>query len=92
MAPFCGPIDRGRAGRAEERVRDVTGDLEVNIIEATSGIPIFEERFKEAASPVGRRAAADPEGDPSNILIDRFRKKLPGTDAASGDADRAPLA
>ena len=26
VAPFCGPVGRGRAGRSQERVRDVAGD------------------------------------------------------------------
>ena len=54
-------VGRGRALRAEQRVVDVAGDLDVDLVEAAGRVA--SQPLEQAPAAVGRGAAADAEDD-----------------------------
>ena len=85
-APFCGPYDGGRAGRAEERVRDVAGDRRCRAEARRGSRParsaLAASRSVPAPSPRSRPAPPSVVALPPIPRIDRGarpRRGRPGS-------------
>ena len=74
--------DGGGPVGTKERVRNVAGDLEIDVVEgATPGV----ERLDQAATSIGRRAPADPEGHVTCATVDRRGHQVASPSTRGGD-------
>jgi hypothetical protein len=91
------PVRGGRPAWAEQGVRDVTGDPQVDAAEAwiepveldTRRVDRGTERLEEPGATVGRRAPPDPERDRGDPRIEDREEHLAGSPRRG--ADRIPL-
>ena len=82
-------VDGGRPGRAEERVRDIARDREVDECEPwielgrdprsrVVAVRLGAECAQQPRAAIGRGAPADPQHDRSRARLDRGTDQVPG--------------